>query len=73
MSAVYHRNDWNKAYNPAFNNVVAYVTANPGKSLDAIATALALTYEVVYAACLAAGFVILPNTSGEVQWHAQRN
>ena len=73
MSAVYHKDDWDKIYNPAFNNVVTYVKANPAKTLEAIATALTLPYEVVYAVCVAAGFVILPNTSGELHWHAQRN
>ena len=73
MSAVYHRDDWDKLYNPLYNAVVAYVTANPGKSIDEIATAVTAPYEVVYAACVAAGFIILPNASGELHWQDQRN
>ena len=73
MSAVYHPDDWASVYNPAFNAVVTYVKANPGKTLEEIATALTLPYEAVYAVCVAAGFVILPNASGELHWHAQRN
>ena len=72
MSAVYHRTDWEKVYNPAFNAIVAYVKGNPEKTVEEIATAQSVPYEVAYAVCLAAGFVILPNAAGEIHWPGPR-
>ena len=73
MSAVYHPDTFRDLMAQKADAIISYVKDNPGKSLDAIATALALPYEAVYAVCVAAGFVILPNASGELHWHAQRN
>ena len=72
MSAIYHRSDCENVYNPAFNMVVDYVKANPGADLAAIATATRQPYQVVYAVCVAAGFIILPNAAGELHWHASQ-
>ena len=71
MSAVYHQDAWDAVYNESFEAVTAYVVANPGKDLAEIATACGVAYEVAYAICQAAGFVILPNASGELHWHTK--
>lgn len=71
MSAVYHPQDWADTYAKGFQSVLAYVKTHPGASLDAIATGTSQPYAVVYAACVAAGLVILPSAAGELQWHGQ--
>ena len=69
MSAVYTKAQFDSLYNAAFNAVTAYVEANPGKSIDEIATATTQPYEVVYQICVNARMVVLPNTSGELHWN----
>ena len=68
MSAVYHRKDWDAAFAKGFQEVDAYVSAHPGTDIAAMATALALPYEVVFAACVSLGCVMMPNSSGEVHF-----
>lgn len=70
MSAVYNPKDFGAQFNTQFNAVLTYVGANPGTSVDAIATALAIPYEVAYAICSQSGMVVLPSTSGEIQFQA---
>lgn len=68
MGAVYHPSDFSKLYNQQFNAVQAWIKANPGKSVDACATALAIPYELVYAICTQSGMAILPSSSGEISF-----
>lgn len=72
MSAVYLPKHWDAAYAVAFQAILAYVEAHPGESLDAIATGTSQPYAVVYAVCQAAGCIVLPSASGELQWHAHK-
>lgn len=70
MSAIYHPDEWESIYNAAFNIVVTYIQSHPGESIEAISTATNQTYAVIYAIAQAAGMIILPNTPGELNFHA---
>jgi len=73
MSAVYHRKAWDALFAQHYQVVLDWFDANPGQSLDNCATALGIPYPVVFAAAQAAGLVILPATSAEIQWHMRRS
>lgn len=68
MSAVYTRADFEAKYIASYDAVVAYVSAHPADSVDAIATATGLPYEICFEVCRAAGFLILPSASGELHF-----
>lgn len=68
MSAVYTSEAFRELFSQQFNAVMEYVAQNPGKSVDAIATALTIPYEVAYAICSESALIILPNASGELQF-----
>ena len=66
MSALYHAGDFNSLTAINFQSVLSWIKSNPGKSVDACATALSIPYEVVYAICIQSRIVILPSASGEI-------
>ena len=72
MSAVYDPSSFTALWNEALEAVQTYVQQTPGKSLDEIAIACDVPYEVVWMCCQALGYVIVPSASGEIHWHAHR-
>ncbi len=72
MSAIYRPQDITQLQGQSISAVQDYVTAHPGQSVESVATALALPYEVVFKCCETLGFIVLPNANGEIRWHAQK-
>lgn len=72
MSAIYHPTQFSVLVSDRLQSVTDWVKANPGKSIEECATALSIPYEVVFAVCREIGIIVLPNSSGEIQWHAHK-
>lgn len=72
MSAVYDEKSFATLWSACLSDVETYVQENPGKSLDEVATALSIPYEVAWQCCQSLGYVIVPSTSGEIHWHAHK-
>jgi len=72
MSAIYHQKDLDALVVAQLSSVLAYIAENPGKSLEAVATAVSVPYEVVFEIAQRANLLILPNSSGEIHWHAHK-
>ena len=72
MSAIYHPTDFSILVRKNLETVSDWVKANPGKSIEECATALSVPYEVVFVVSKESELVVVPSTSGEIHWHAQK-
>ena len=68
MSAIYTRAQWDALSSTHYDAVASYVTEHPSTSIEAIASALSIPYEVAFQCCMESDMVVLPNTAGELQF-----
>jgi len=70
MGAVYHPTSFRALVSQHLDDVTEWIQQNPGKTVDSCASALGMSYEVVFSIWRDTRMVLLPNSSGEAHWHA---